>query len=226
MQGVYSWQWHHCKKIFRWFRSVTHSSDFVTILICTTTTNPTTTKKGAELGKNPTQHSLTPFGQSWVVLARSQKTIRNLQVFFACKLDHRRPWFWKIVCWISMPLCGCVFFFENTKWFYWACSGPHINIKESGDGGGKHSLILANQWNMILILDSRYLTLVKDFIHFLLNCFIFQGTSGFLKFIQCRDAPMSWPPFSGTARHSLKLRCAGKSTPCSLICLSAICVNV
>lgn len=113
MQGVYSWQWHHCKKIFRWFRSVTHSSDFVTILICTTTTNPTTTKKGAELGKNPTQHSLTPFGQSWVVLARSQKTIRNLQVFFACKLDHRRPWFWKIVCAESPCRSAVVFFFRK-----------------------------------------------------------------------------------------------------------------
>lgn len=88
-----------------------HDSDFVTILICTTTTNPTTTKKGAELGKIPTQHSLTPFGQSWVVLARSQKTIRNLQVFFACKLDHRRPWFWQIVCAESPCRSAVVFFF-------------------------------------------------------------------------------------------------------------------
>ena len=223
MQGVYSWQWHHCKKMFRWFRSVTHNSNFVTILICTTTTNPTTTKKEAELGKNPTQHSLTPFGQSWVVLARSQKTIRNLQVFFACKLDHRRPWFWKIVCVLNLAALRLCFFSKTTKWFYWACSGPHINIKESGDGGGKHSLILASS----VITHS-----CEGFHSLSAYCFIFQGTSGFLKFIQCQymlktwDAPMSWPPFSGTARHSLKLRCAGKSTPCSLICLSAICVNV
>lgn len=131
MQGVYSWQWHHCKKIFRWFRSVTHSSDFVTILICTTTTNPTTTKKGAELGKNPTQHSLTPFGQSWVVLARSQKTIRNLQVFFACKLDHRRPWFWKIVCAESPCRSAVVFFFSKTPSGFTEPAADHTSISKN-----------------------------------------------------------------------------------------------
>ena len=131
-----------------------HDSDFVTILICTTTTNPTTTKKGAELGKNPTQHSLTPFGQSRVVLARSQKTIRNLQVFFACKLDHRRPWFWKIVCAESPYRSAVVFFFSKTPSGFTEPAADHTSISRNLE------MVVANtlwswrlQWNMILILD-------------------------------------------------------------------------
>ena len=192
MQGVYSWQWHHCKKMFRWFRSVTHNSNFVTILICTTTTNPTTTKKEAELGKNPTQHSLTPFGQSWVVLARSQKTIRNLQVFFCMQTRSSEALVLKNCVCAESCRSAVVFFFENHQVvFTWACSGPHINIKESGDGGGKHSLILASS----VITHS-----CEGFHSLSAYCFIFQGTSG---------SPEIYP----MSIYVENMRCANVMTP-------------
>ena len=129
------------------------------------------------------------------------------------------------VCWISIPLCGCVFFSKTPSGFT-EPAADHTSISRNLE------MVVANtlwswrtsetwSWSLTKITHS-----CEGFHSLSAYCFIFQGTSGFLKFIQCRDAPMSWPPFSGTARHSLKLRCAGKSTPCSLICLSAICVNV